>query len=74
VSEPEIAPIERPAYQQRVLDEKAELDGRLHRLRAFFETESFPKLDLLEQDRMRRQAAAMSAYQSILRERIEAWK
>ncbi len=59
-----------PAYQQRVIDEKRELDERLARLTGFFATPIFAKLPFLEQDRMKRQAAYMSAYSSVLGERI----
>lgn len=61
-------------HQQRVIDEKAELDERLGKLTAFFDTDPFPDLPQAEQDRMRRQATHMKRYSDILGERIEAWE
>lgn len=60
-------------YQQRVVDEKEELDGRLSRLEDFLTTSLFAKLDGAEKDRMQRQAAIMRAYSALLRERIDAF-
>ena len=57
-------------YEQRVMDEKAELDARLERLRAFISGETFSALDGLQRDLMARQAAYMSAYSQTLGERI----
>lgn len=61
------------AYQQRVIDEKMELDSKLEKLNAFFATEIFNRLLDEEKDRMRRQAMAMLAYSGILDERIKAF-
>lgn len=61
-------------WQQRVVDEKTELDGRLDRLRAFFGTGLYRTLQPLQQDLMQRQASYMDAYSSTLRERIESWR
>jgi hypothetical protein len=58
-------------HEQRVLDEKRELDDRLERLRHFMTTGVFRSLDNLERDLMWRQAAYMSAYSQTLGERIE---
>lgn len=60
-------------YQERVIAEKAELDERLAKLRAFFETEAFTELDNAEIERLQRQAVFMSAYSEVLRERIAAF-
>jgi len=57
-------------HEQRVIDEKAELDARLDRLRHFMTTGVFRSLDNLERDLMWRQAAYMSAYSQTLGERI----
>lgn len=61
-------------YQQRLIDEKTQLDERLGKLTAFFDTEPFPDLPQAEQDRRRRQATHMKRYSDILGERIEAWE
>jgi hypothetical protein len=60
-------------HQQRVIDEKTELDERLGKLTAFFDTDLFPNFPQAEQDRMRRQAKHMKCYSDILGERIEAF-
>lgn len=58
------------AYQGRVVAEKAELDGKLTALVAFFDSPVFAGLDGSEKNRLSRQAVAMQAYSSILGERI----
>ena len=57
-------------HEQRVMDEKAELDARLERLRAFMAGQTFRSIDNLQRDLMARQAAYMSAYSQTLGERI----
>jgi len=60
-----------PAYQQRVLDEKRELDERLSKLDAFIlDNPMFTKLLPDEQERLARQSKAMAVYSGILDERI----
>ena len=70
---PEPAASAVPPHQQRVLDEKAELDERRERLVAFFSTPIFHGLPESEQIRMERQAVAMRTYSEILGERIAAF-
>lgn len=60
-------------YQSRVVSEKAELDEKLTKLRDFLGTETFAGLDGAEKDRLQRQADHMSAYSSVLGERIAAF-
>lgn len=60
-------------HQQRVIDEKTELDERLKRLAAFFGTHVFASLPLEEQDRLARQKQHMDAYSNVLGERIAAF-
>lgn len=60
-------------HQQRVVDEKAELDEKLGKLRAFFGTDIFANLEDAEMDRLQRQADHMSAYSGVLGERIAAF-
>lgn len=60
-------------HQQRVLDERTELDDKLAKLTAFFDTSIFNGLEPVEQKRLRRQHAAMKDYSEILGERIAAF-
>jgi hypothetical protein len=57
-------------YQQRVIDEKTELDGKLQRLIKFLDTEKFAKLDEDERARLTKQAKIMQRYFDVLIERI----
>ena len=61
-------------YQDRVLNEKAELDQRLGKLQAFLSTATFNSLDADEQARLRRQAGIMQEYSVVLGERLAAFK
>lgn len=67
---PELAAGDVPPHQQRVLDEKAELDDRSTKLQAFFSNPIFSGLPADEQDRLQKQAIAMQAYSEVLGERI----
>ncbi|MDR3066359.1 MAG: hypothetical protein LBV05_12770 [Comamonas sp.] len=63
-----------PDHQQRVLDEKQELDIRITRLDEFIQRNAlFRELDLEEQARMRRQLDVMREYAVILGEHISAF-
>lgn len=68
----EAAPATRPGWQQRVLDEKAGLVGRITRLRAFIASDGFA-LAHDEHVRLTKQLAMMSAYSDILGARIAAF-
>lgn len=57
-------------HQQRVVDEKSDLDGRLEKLISFFASPLFSGLELDEQARLKRQAEVMGEYSTILGERI----
>lgn len=59
-----------PPHQQRVLDEKQELDERLEKLLAFHSTPIFHGLPESEQSRLLSQGVAMRTYSKILGERI----
>ena len=61
-------------HQQRVVDEKAELDGRLERLSAFVHRRTFETLHEAEQFRLKRQQAIMVDLSLVLGERIEAFQ
>ena len=63
-------------YQQRVVEEKASLDEKLAKLRAFFKDvgSAFDKLDSAEQGRLIRQSHIMQDYSDVLAERIAFFK
>jgi|HubBroStandDraft_5_1064220.scaffolds.fasta_scaffold55141_2 hypothetical protein len=60
-------------YQQRVIDEKAELDEKLTKLTTFLAGSLVATLPAGEQDRLDRQANIMQQYSMILGERIAAF-
>ena len=60
-------------HQQRVVTEKADLDERLGRLFAFFQTQTFEALPEAERSRLRNQARFMDGYSAVLQERIAAF-
>jgi hypothetical protein len=60
-------------HQQRVVDEKAELDERLAKLVDFTRTSIFAGLDAEERNRLDQQAATMAMYSDILGDRIAAF-
>lgn len=60
-------------YQQRVVDEKNELDKKLSNLTAFYDTENYRGLDHDEQNRLVKQADIMAEYSCILGDRIAAF-
>lgn len=58
-------------YQQRVIDEKEELDSRLAKLSIFLDSDTFETLvDPTERFRLKKQARIMREYSDILAERI----
>lgn len=63
-----------PAYQGRVVAEKAELDERLAKLRAFEQSPAFATVPAEEAARLGRQRFYMDAYSAVLGERIEAFR
>jgi hypothetical protein len=61
-------------HQQRVVDEKKELDDKLDKLKAFIETSPvFKSLHADERGRLGRQFDVMAEYSSILSQRIAAF-
>lgn len=60
-------------YQQRVVDEKSELDGKREKLLTFFLSDVFSTLDDAEKHRLERQGLAMRDYSLVLGERIQAF-
>lgn len=63
---------ERPAYQQRVIDERGELADRRHRLAAFIvdKAGAYGTLPPDEQELLQRQLAVMDQFVEILDARI----
>lgn len=61
-------------HQQRVIAEQKELEDKLHKLLRFFETSVFQQIENAEQERLKKQAAIMKEYSSILIARIAAFK
>lgn len=60
-------------FQQRVIDEKSELEKRLAALNLFIDGEAYRHLDQAEQSRLRQQRYYMDGYLQLLRERIDAF-
>ena len=60
-------------HQQRVVDEKVELDKKRTALDAFLRTKASDLVDPAEHTRLMRQSSAMYDYSQILNERIEAF-
>ena len=62
-----------PPHEQRVVDEKIELDAKLYKLGQFMKGAIFEILHEAEQQRLTKQAEIMKAYSGILGERIAAF-
>ena len=60
-------------HQQRVVDEKAELDAKVERLKAFWDNPVFNTLPDAEKERLERQSNIMDQYSQVLGERIAAF-
>lgn len=60
-------------FQQRVIEEKKELDIKISKLLPFFETSIFANLNADEQKRLRKQSDLMIEYSKVLSERIAAF-
>jgi hypothetical protein len=61
------------AHQQRVVDEKTDLDSKLEKLRAFMSGTFYKGLPDAERGRLLTQAGIMYNYSNILSERIAAF-
>ena len=61
-------------HQQRVVDEKTDLDDKRSKLAAFMYQELFLSLPKDEQSRLERQFHIMTDYSNVLKERIEAFQ
>lgn len=60
-------------YQERVIEEKRELDEKRQKLLEFFNTDIFRGLTQAEKDRLRTQHSVMGVYSEILHQRISAF-
>ena len=60
-------------HQQRVVDEKRELDEKISKLGPFLNSSIFKSLDGDEQERLCDQYEVMQVYSNILRDRIAAF-
>ena len=60
-------------HQQRVVEEKYELDEKLGKLLSYFQSEIFSSLPDAERSRLRNQARFMDGYSAVLKERIVAF-
>lgn len=61
-------------WQQRVMDERVDLNARIDRLWMFTQSSQFKALNPAERERMERQLGVMRTYSQILTERIEAFQ
>ena len=59
------------AFQQRVIEEEADLRSKIEKLQAFVVGNIFHALGADEQDRMKRQLKHMLGYVNVLVERIK---
>ena len=60
-------------HQERVIEEKKELDEKREKLNAFGCTETFAALSAEEQGRLNQQCCVMQNYSYILSDRIKAF-
>lgn len=61
-------------YQERVVEEKTELDGKVLKLQEFVSSDRFNLVEVGEANRMRNQLSVMMDYSNILGERITNFK
>ena len=62
------------AYQQRVIDERNELEEKINRLRVFIGTGTYIRLDTIDRELLRAQITLMISYSRVLTRRIERFK
>lgn len=60
-------------YQERVVEEKQDLDQKIMRLEYFMALPEFPMVSGEEQDRMAWQLTLMKDYSTVLKERIASF-
>jgi len=66
--------VELQPYQERVVEEKKELDEKLGALNAFISDSRFFTLFHDEQVRLKKQFKLMTEYSAVLKDRIEAFR
>ena len=60
-------------YQERVSQEKEELDSKLSRLSTFIKSDEFASVPMAEQVRLKQQRTVMKQYSDILAARIDGF-
>ena len=60
-------------HQQRVVDEKQELDTRVEKLSTFVNSDNLNRASAEEQELLREQLVVMTKLQDILQKRIDLW-
>lgn len=60
-------------YQERVVAEKNELDGKIQKLIKFMGSTQFEDIDIKERERLIRQGEVMQLYSNILNGRINSF-
>ena len=60
-------------FQERVVEEKKQLDEKRHTLEQFFTSSLFRELDQAEKDRLRTHHSVMGVYSEIQHQRISAF-
>jgi len=60
-------------HQERVLNKQMELEDNVHKLQKFLAGDILPQLPEREQDRLREQLHYMLGYNTVLKQRIEAF-
>jgi hypothetical protein len=58
-------------FQERVIEEKKELDDKIEKLKQFFNTAIYQNLPKDERRRLSRQYTYMEGYSNVLKERID---
>lgn len=61
------------AHQERVIEERRELVEKLEKLKAFFSSPVYDKLETDEQARLQEQSVYMDQYAEVLQRRIAAF-
>jgi len=61
------------AYQERVIEEKQQLDEKIEKLQTFVGTEAMSTVSAVQGSLLRSQLSVMEAYSTILGERIKEW-
>jgi len=60
-------------YQERVIEEKKELDAKIDKLGEFIRSDEFVSVPMAEQVRLKQQRTVMNQYSDILAARIDGF-